>query len=139
VEPSSVTPFSVPARLRALHADLVVLVRHALGLSGDQDAAQFDPDDERLAALLDAFLNRVERADATEMERVKAHLDDLVETWAKRAVDARSSGGLRYSHGGRERPKLLKRFTDRGDGWSTLDSMRSVDVEVQVQVRGTRR
>jgi hypothetical protein len=139
VEPSSVTPFSVPARLRALHADLVVLVRHALGLSGDQDAAQFDPDDERLAELLDAFLNRVEQADATELERVKAHLDDLVETWAKRAVDAQPSGGLRYSHGGRERPKLLKRFTDRGDGWPTLDSMRSVDVEVQVQVRGARR
>lgn len=138
VEPSSVTPFSVPARLRALHADLVVLVRHALGLSGDRDAARFDPDDERLIPLLDAFLNRVQRADNTELERVKAHLVDLVETWAKRAVDAQSSGGLRY-RGGRERPRLLKRFTERGDGWSTLDSMRSVDVELQVQVRGTRR
>ncbi|GAA1025077.1 helicase-related protein [Amycolatopsis albidoflavus] len=139
VEPSSVTPFSVPARLRALHADLVVLVRHALGLSGDQEAASFDPDDERFSALLKRFLGRVERADATELERVEAHLNDLVETWVKRAVDAEQAGGLRYSQGGRERPRLLKRFTDQGDGWATLDSMRSVDVEVQVEVRGTRK
>lgn len=138
VEPSSVTPFSVPARLRALHADLVVLVRHALGLSNNGDAALFDPSDERFTALLDAFLNRVERGDNTELGGVKAHLDELVETWAKRAVDAQSSGGLRYSHRGHERPRLLKRFADRGDGWSTLDSMRSVDVEVQVRVRGAR-
>lgn len=139
VEPSSVTPFSVPARLRALHADLVVLVRHALGLSGDQEASSFDPDDERFTKLVRAFLDRVGRADATELERVEAHLDDLIEKWAKRAAEAESSGGLRYSQGGRERPKLLKRFTDRGDGWATLDSMRSVDVEVQVQVRGARK
>ncbi|WP_228004875.1 helicase-related protein [Amycolatopsis sp. YIM 10] len=139
VEPSSVTPFSVPARLRALHADLVVLVRHALGLSGDQEAASFDPDDDRFTVLVRKFLGRVERADATELERVKVHLNDLVETWVKRAVDAEPAGGLRYSQGGRERPKLLKRFTDRGDGWATLDSMRSVDVDVQVEVRGARK
>lgn len=139
VEPSSVTPFSVPARLRALHADLVVLVRHALGLSGDEEAASFDPDDERFTALVRTFLQRVERADETELERVRSHLDDLIETWMKRAAEAEPFGGLRYSQGGRERPKLLKRFTDRGEGWATLDSMRSVDVEVQVQVRGARK
>ncbi|MGM1065162.1 helicase-related protein [Saccharothrix sp. Mg75] len=139
VEPSSVTPFSVPARLRALHADLVVLVRHALGLSADQEAASFDPSDERFRALVKAFLDRVERADATELERVRVHLDDLIETWAKRSVDAVPFGGLRYSQGGRERPRLLRRFTEGGDGWATLDSMRSVDVEVQVQVRGARK
>ncbi|MFE2754293.1 helicase-related protein [Actinosynnema sp. NPDC059335] len=139
VEPSSVTPFSVPARLRALHADLVVLVRHALGLSRDGEAASFDPDDERFSALVRAFLDRVERADDTEVARVRSHLDDLIETWAKRAAEAEPFGGLRYSQGGRERPKLLKRFTDRGEGWATLDSMRSVDVEVQVQVRGVRK
>lgn len=139
VEPSSVTPFSVPARLRALHADLVVLVRHALGLSGDQQAASFDPDDERFTTLVEKFLSRVERADATELKRVETHLDTLIERWVKRAADAEPLGGLRYSQGGRERPKLLKRFTERDDGWATLDSMRSVDVEVHVQVRGPRK
>lgn len=139
VEPSSVTPFSVPARERALHADLVVLVRHALGLSENQDAALFDPDDKRLTALLESFLARVEQADATELERVQVHLDDLIETWSKRVIDSHALGGLRYSNFGHERPRLLKRFTERGDGWATLDSMRSVDVEIEVQVRGTRR
>ncbi|MEU2093542.1 hypothetical protein [Nocardia beijingensis] len=139
VEPSSVTPFSVPARERALHADLVILVRHALGLSENQDAALFDPYDGRLAALLESFLARVEQADATELARVRVHLDDLIETWSKRVFDSQALGGLRYSNIGHERPRLLKRFTERGDGWATLDSMRSVDVEIEVQVRGTRR
>jgi hypothetical protein len=118
---------------------LVVLVRHALGLSSDPEAASFDPSDERFAMLVERFLGRVKRADATELKRVETHLNDLVETWVKRVVDAEPAGGLRYSQGGRERPRLLKRFTDRGDGWATLDSMRSVDVEVQVEVKGARK
>ncbi|WP_344870402.1 hypothetical protein [Allokutzneria multivorans] len=139
VEPSSVTPFSFPARERALHADLVVLVRHALGLSADQEAAAFDRDDERLVALVKSFLDRVERADTTERSQVEVHLEELLDTWGRRVANAETVGGLRYSRGGQERPRLLRRFTERGDGWATLDSMRSVDVEVHVQVRGARR
>jgi hypothetical protein len=138
VEPSSVTPFSLPARARALHADLVVLVRHALGLPEERDAARFDPETPSFKEICDAFLDRVKRADPTEVERVRTHLGELVDTWQKRASDAEGEGGLSYGRGGRERKKLLRRFTDRTEGWPTLDSMRSVDADVTVRVRGDR-
>jgi hypothetical protein len=138
VEPSSVTPFSVPARLRGLHADLVVLARHALGLSEERDAARFDPDDKTFLEIREEFMDRVAQADPTEIDKVREHFAVLVETWAKRAVEAEGNGGLIYGSGGRERVKLLRRFTERGEAWATLDSMRSVDVEVGVVVRGRR-
>ncbi|SEP91279.1 helicase-related protein [Lentzea albida] len=140
VEPSSVTPFSVPARIRALHADLVILVRHALGLPDEDDAARFDPDDALFQELITKFLARVERADSTESGRVSAHLTDLVHTWVRRIDNAEEQGGLRYGlGGGRERPKLMRRYPERGEGWPTLDSMRSVDIEVPVHVTGGQR
>lgn len=44
VEPTGVTPFSKPARDRALHAIMVSLMRHKYGLSRDIDAAMFIKD-----------------------------------------------------------------------------------------------
>jgi hypothetical protein len=139
VEPTSVTPFSVPARDRALHADLVVLVRHALGLGEDRDAARFDPTNPTFKAILDDFVERASSADPSETAGVRGQLERLIEDWDRMARDAEDDGGLRYRGSGRETPRLLRRFTAaRGEGWRTLDSMRSVDVEVEVKVWGAR-
>jgi hypothetical protein len=138
VEPSSVTPFSVAARTRALHSDLVLLVRHALGLRDDKDAARFDKSDRALHELIEQFLERAERADPTEVRRVREHMDRLVRSWTQQVDDADPIGGLHYRGRGRAQPRLLLRFNETGDGWRTLDSMRSVDVDVQVRVRGVR-
>ncbi|MCF2435316.1 hypothetical protein LV779_14530 [Streptomyces thinghirensis] len=40
VEPASVTPWSLPARRRALHAALVILVRHRVGLAAENQAGR---------------------------------------------------------------------------------------------------
>lgn len=40
VEPTSVTPWSIPSRRRALHAALVVLVRHGIGLAAENQAGR---------------------------------------------------------------------------------------------------
>ncbi|WP_020145921.1 helicase-related protein [Terracoccus sp. 273MFTsu3.1] len=136
VEPTSVTPFSVPARSRALHAGLVILLRHALGLSQNPDASRFDRDDPEFVALVEAFLRRVEVADPSEREDVARHLAELEGEWEHLAEQAHPSGGLRYAGGGKERVALLKRFTEPGRGWATLDSMRSVDTEVRMRIRG---
>ncbi|MEU9687659.1 helicase-related protein [Amycolatopsis japonica] len=137
VEPSSVTPFSVAARDRALHACLVLLMRHALGLAENSDAARFDPDQAEVRDLLAALHRRAVVAEPDEDERIRRHLERLIEEWRERADEAASDGGLTYSAVGRGKPKLLKRFTEPGPGWATLDSMRSVDADVQVWVRGT--
>ena len=53
VEPTSVTPFSIPARGRALHAGLVVMARHGLGWDANDDASLFnaaDPDWQEMVA-----------------------------------------------------------------------------------------
>ncbi|MCX2729416.1 helicase-related protein [Saccharopolyspora sp. NFXS83] len=137
VEPSSVTPFSVAARARALHADLVLLVRHALGLSRDADADRFDAERTDFRDLVATFLERAGKADPTEKRRVTEHLDQLVEHWSRLVVEAEPDGGLVYQSTGKGRLKLLRRFTERGVGWPTLDSMRSVDVDTEVWVRGS--
>ncbi|MBO0881965.1 MAG: helicase, partial [Mycobacterium sp.] len=135
IEPTSVTPFSVMARSRALHADLVVLARHALGLGDNADAGKFDETDEELNALLAQLIERAARADATEIPGVRRHLRRLLREWTRSAVSAETRGGLLYE-GSERQARLLKRFLETGDAWETLDSMRSVDIEVPVRVRG---
>ena len=136
VEPTSVTPFSHPARTRALHACLVILARHARGWRAVKDAARFHSTDPELKVLISAFLERVKLADPEEFERVRRHLDVLCKEWDDFVADAEAVGAeLHYSGPGRERPVVLRRFQETGSGWRTLDSMRSVDAEVAVQVR----
>lgn len=136
VEPTSVTPFSIPARHRALHAGLVILVRHALGLGENDQAAAFSAQDADLKELLNAFLRRVAASDPEELSNVDQHLGDLTAYWEGLIDEARSSGGLRYQAGGKQSVALLRRFNRAGSGWPTLDSMRSVDTEVRLLVRG---
>jgi superfamily II DNA or RNA helicase len=138
VEPTSVTPFSLPARQRALHAALVIIVRHAVGLAAETSAALFDEHSPALAVLRKRLEDRAVVADPREAAATSRHIDELVDQWCRLRDDPRTarSGGLRYKNEGKAVVALLKRFNDVGEGWPTLDSMRNVDVEVLVNVRG---
>ncbi|GLZ43614.1 helicase-related protein [Actinokineospora sp. NBRC 105648] len=136
VEPTSVTPFSVAARGRALHADLVVLVRHGLGLGADTDADRFDSADPALRVLVEQFLARARAADPAESDEVERDLHRLLGEWDAAVEQAQTAGGLVYRASGKARPKLLRRFSHSYGTWPTLDSMRNVDAEVEVYVRG---
>lgn len=137
VEPTSVTPFSVPARNRALHAGLVILARHALGLGGNEDAKSFDPDSQDLADVIEDFLARVKIADPAEVDAVREHLTSLAAEWSYNALQALPVGGLRYNTSGKQHHGLLRRFGPNNHGvWPTLDSMRNVDTEVRMRIRG---
>ncbi|WFE59530.1 helicase-related protein [Micromonospora sp. WMMD712] len=139
VEPTSVTPFSVPARSRALHAGLVILARHAHTWRHDNDAAQFNPDDDAWRSLVDAFMTRAGVADNDERDDVVRHLQQLQDEWAGLVDRSHPQGGLTYSSGGRERVQLLRKFGKPGPGWPVLDSMRNVDTEIRLRVRGENR
>jgi helicase-like protein len=139
VEPTSVTPFSIPARTRALHAGLVVLARHARGWAENDDAAGFDATDPRWAALVEAFLRRVDSADREERFNVERHLKQMEDYWSGLIDQAGGQGGLRYRSAGKGRIGLLRKYQEAGSGWPTLDSMRSVDVEVRMSVKGADR
>lgn len=143
VEPTSVTPWALPARERALHAALVILVRNVLGLGANTDAGRFRAS-PKVTELVDAIVTRVEAVDRREAPDTRAHLERLIAEWENRALVAsnhgaqvgNSQGGLRYQASGKEVPALLQTFTADGPGWPTLNSMRNVDHETLIKVDG---
>lgn len=135
VEPTSVTPFALPARQRALHAALVVLARFLLGLRANEDAANFCAHGE-VETVIDSLTKRVAAADPREEAATRVHLERLAQEWTDRVVEGRATGGLRYRAPGKQHVALLKGFDEPGDGWPTLHSMRNIDYECLIRVRG---
>ncbi|ONH61372.1 helicase [Frankia sp. CcI49] len=139
VEPTSVTPFSLPARTRALHAGLVILARHARGWSSELDAGAFDGDDAGMRQLIDELAERARKADASEYEKVREDLRRLAGEWTTRARGlAAAQPGLTYATRGTKNPApaLLRHYDQKAEAWPTLDSMRNVDAMVNLRIRG---
>lgn len=134
VEPTSVTPFALPARNRALHAALVILVRHVLGLRGEAEASAFRSDLPGLESIIDRFVDHVSHVDADEADATRNDLWRLVRDWHERATG--SGNSLRYRTGSKQFDDLLKNFGASGTGWATPNSMRNVDRECLVNVAG---
>lgn len=136
VEPTSVTPFSPPSRDRALHAALVILVRHKLGMSHDAHAGQILDRLDEVRALADALLDVVARVEPRERPGAAAYLDAFVSDWVDRGRRAaQEKKNLYYQPNGRGQINLIKRFNERADGWPTLGSMRNVDRESLIEVQ----
>jgi hypothetical protein len=134
VEPTTVTPFALPARNRALHAVLVALVRHELGLRGDVDAGRFSSVDPRVSVLIEDIVRRVELIDPDEATSAREQLERLVVRWDD-AVAAEGAR-LRYRSSTKQTTPLLKDFYAFGAGWETPSSMRSVDVDTPLRFEG---
>lgn len=138
VEPSSVTPWSLQARRRALRAALVILVRHGAGLSGNGDAAMFDPESTGVRKAVDLLKSHVRSADDREAADVAREIDDAVLEW----VDMRSrvqQEGRKLVYQSRDQDeRLMRQFTDPGKGWPIMNSMRNVDEVVRVRANGER-
>ena len=135
VEPTSVTPFALPARQRALHAALVVLARFLLGYRTNDAAAAFHSGAD-VEELIDALTERVSAADSREAAATRAHLERLVDEWTEKVTEGAATGGLRYRARGKQHVALLKGFDESGDGWPTLHSMRNIDHECLIRVKG---
>lgn len=145
VEPASVTPWSKPARNRALHAALVILVRHRLGLAAENQAGRITAHREEARDIADALAERAAiaehgatgaSADAVRAD-VRAELDYLLDDWYRQADKAAAEGkDLYYRSQGKGQHNLLKGFEQRYGLWETLNSMRSVDRECQIDVTG---
>ncbi|MEU5411983.1 MULTISPECIES: helicase-related protein [Streptomyces] len=137
VEPTSVTPWSAPSRRRALHAALVILVRHGLGLSAENQAGDIIDRLPAAAALAEDLARRAAAADPRAASAVRDELDDLLSAWQQQALDARKEGKeLYYRSQGKGQVNLLRNFEQHGGLWETPHSMRNVDRECQVTVKG---
>ncbi|MEV5383432.1 helicase-related protein [Streptomyces sp. NPDC052721] len=145
VEPASVTPWSLPARRRALHAALVILVRHRLGLAAENQAGRITDHKEAAGQIADALAERAATAEhrsagagaGTVRADVRTELGYLLDDWYRQARTAAAEGKDLYYRGqGKGQYNLLKAFEQRYGLWDTLNSMRSVDRECQITVTG---
>ena len=141
VESTSVTPYTFQARSRALHAALVIALRHACTrLRGNHQAGQFNPDDPEIRAIVEALRRRCASAAGTERtDESIAHIDRLVAQWwdeARRCEAERRQ--LKYHASDRERnaERLLHSHGSTSRGlWPTLNSMRNVESTAEFRLR----
>ena len=79
VEPTSVTPYSLPVLERALHAVLVVLVRHLVGLKCPDEIDPTATAVKEVVAFIDA---RCRNVDSEHREATLSKLQRLLKDWA---------------------------------------------------------
>lgn len=144
VEPTSVTPYTYQARKRALHAALVVVIRHATkGMLCNENAGNFNPSDGSIAKVIHCLKLRCRQSilkkpdeDNTHEEKelaaeVDAHIDTLVREWqneVERCRDARRKLDYQVPDRDTGRDRLLHNHDDRIHGlWPTLQSLRNVE------------
>ena len=147
VEPTGVTPFSRPARERALHAVLVAIVRNRLNMIEDKDAADFDKDQysKELAEIKDYVINRITKINArtnmgfdSDITEISEEIDQFFDKWQELVEqldegEPLSFGLSSFGKKNQIRGQLLKAFNSdefEGDATETLTSMRNVDIQV---------
>ncbi|MBM7438917.1 helicase-related protein [Streptomyces sp. HB132] len=141
VESTSVTPFSVRARERGLHAVIVALARIMIPSARPNESA--GKVESYMHILKDrikpVLMSRVGAVTPEETEAVSHGFDEFVEWWRKEASN--HSGLLFEPNRGNRAPSLLKAYDDESEAtgaWPTLWSLRDVDAETALFMEGTR-
>ena len=147
VEPTGATPFSRPARARALHSVLIALLRQREGLISDASATDFDAHAfADTIADIEAFI--IKRAEGIEarlggaaganVHELRAEIRAFFALWQRLAKESRETAPDKKLYFGRRfmrKPptagarRLLRQYKSEGDdpAIETLTSMRSVD------------
>ena len=131
VEPSSVTPYTQQVRHRALHAALVVALRHGCDHMRENDSAGLlDRADPRVRRAVETLKRRC-RAAVVEGQagEVDDHIERLLEQWCQEIERCRSNRRmLSFEARDRGTDGLLKGHDEPASGlWETLFSMRNVE------------
>lgn len=153
VEPTGATPFSKPARERALHAVIATLLRNKASMAEDNAANLFDKEyfAQYIREIETYVTDRVKginaRADVDlrdDIADVEEEMQEFFDYWQSSVDKAREDGeaplyfGRRYMvtpPAGKAR-RLFKQYNSAGkdDAKETLTSMRNVDVSVKGSV-----
>lgn len=153
VEPTGATPFSKPARDRALHAVLTAIMRHRRALVQDRDAQQFDEScfANDIQSIKEFVLSRVKhinnRANSglrDDVAEIESEIEEFFHSWQGIVSDAQAKKipfGFGYKFivkpfDGTEHC-LLKQYNALGKdaaAFETLTSMRNVDTPVRGKV-----
>lgn len=155
VEPTGATPFSKPARERALHAVLTAILRQRAGLSEDKDAANFDKEyfADIIADIKAFIIDRIRSINVRaanglkdDSEDVKLEIETFFDEWQKIVDECNESGEPKVPfHFGRRymvtppvagAKRLLKQYNSAGQDLAleTLTSMRNVDTQVKGKI-----
>jgi hypothetical protein len=136
VEPTSVTPFAVPVRERALHAQLITLARY-WGDKSMRDNPNPPPTNPLFQRIRSILIRRIEQVDVDESAAADLMLTELIERWRRIQPPL-------YGHAGPNQPKnqpplMYPSGTDPLDAWdgrakSTPTSMRNVDASCEASV-----
>lgn len=148
VEPTGVTPFSEPARKRALHAVMVSLIRHNY-FESDEALCLFDREkySEELKGLSDYVIGRMDDINkrltyeiSDNNEEVEDEIDIIYEK-INRLVEHAEHERIEYGNiMGFKKPdryRVLKPFgvdEEEYDSFNTMTSMRNVEAMVNVNV-----
>ena len=133
VEPTSVTPYSIPVMERALHSLLVIIGRQ---IAGWKQPGDVDFESSQVEAALQFIIDRCKSIDPDHLEILEKRLEDLKHHWSTVDADIWGSFGdpdennqpLMYPAGS---PELSEW---NGESWATPSSMRSVDTECEADV-----
>lgn len=134
VEPTSVTPFSVPVRERALHALVVTLARF-WGDDSLRDRPSTPPDAALRKRIRTTILARVASVEPGEHAATASKLDEIFDQWLRFAPSRYGDFGVPTP----ETPLLFPNGSQPHPQWNgaalpTPSSMRNVDAECEGRV-----
>lgn len=132
VEPTSITPFAVPAQQRGLHGAFLALVRMVSSIRANNHAAAIRTSAAEVQRLADAFCERIRDARDGDIDETRERLDEFIANWMNEANQHGSK--LRFQTEGKQHPGLIKAFKAQGTGRETLQSLRNVDVPLKLDV-----
>ena len=135
VEPTSVTPFSAPARTRGFAGMVIAMARLILGINTPSEIGDY-PDELKL--VVNTILKRVQLVDEDELDDSKGELDSILEKWKSYSPpNFGEMGGtpntqtLMYPMG------RIKSEVFEEEAFPVLTSMRNVDATCSARVLAT--
>ncbi|MDB4358308.1 helicase-related protein, partial [bacterium] len=133
VEATSVTPWSIRARERALHASFISCVRHLCpSMQCNGDAGSFT-DSAKVKEIVRWFVDRAKGADTREGKLTEEMFKEIISQWERMNGSKRAySTGHKNLH-----DALLVPFEEPGDfqGFRTMQSMRNVDAAANLYLK----
>ena len=150
VEPTGATPFSKPARERALHAVLTAMIRQREEWKDDKDAQKFDMGnlEKSISEIQEFILSRIKSINSRsenklkdDIEDVRSEMQEFFEKWQELVDECNRNGNKIPIYFGRrfmvsppnsEERRLLRQYNSarRDTAVDTLTSMRNVDAPV---------
>lgn len=150
VEPTGATPFSKPARERALHAILTAMIRQREEWKDDKDAQKFDMGnlEKSISEIQEFILSRIKSINSrsenklkNDIEDVRSEMQEFFEKWQELVDECNRDGNKIPIYFGRrfmisppnsEERRLLRQYNSAGRDTAvdTLTSMRNVDAPV---------